>query len=58
VNVSVGDWISFMVDNRITIAEVRYIQTRIGGYVYYITSAGEVHEDSVFETRRPMKEEA
>jgi hypothetical protein len=53
-----GDWISFMVNNRICIAEVRYMHTRVGGYVAYITSAGEVRDESVLEVRRPKKEEA
>ena len=56
MNANVGDWISFMQDDSICIAEVRYVRERVGGYIYYVTSAGAVHEQSVLEVRKPKEE--
>ena len=50
--INVGDWVSFYFGGAIVIGEVRYIRTRIGGYVELCTHKGVVDATSVLEVRR------
>ena len=46
-----GDWIAFQRAGKITIGKIEYMKRDILGYWQYITTAGQVREDSVLEVR-------
>lgn len=49
----VGDWVCFYHDNRLVIAEVRYVQEDVLGEMVLQTTQGEVSNDDVIECRVP-----
>lgn len=48
-----GDWVRFMRDNTLVIAEVEYFFEQTGGFKYLVTDKGSVALESVVEKRSP-----